>query len=631
MKLRHILILVLGTLLLSACNMTLAADVTPPPGYVAPTPLPTLGPLYPAAAPDIENGKAIFEKSCVPCHGETGLGDGDQGKQLPVTVIPIGLPEYANKAAPEKWYTTVTQGNIDRFMPPFLSLSEQERWDVVHYAFTLHTTEEQLELGKTLFEETCADCDDVFSNLQMMSALSADDLVGVMRTGSENFPAFGANLSDEEAYAVAAYLRTLTFALPAEPVAESATETPVAAVTESASAEAGTPSAEETPAEGTPQAEVTSEATEEVASVSTGKVTGLVENRTGNDLPADTKVTLRGFDHGSNPSAGPQEFLTLEGTVNPDGTYEFETPLSESEIYITEVIVDGLTYQSEFAVVSAGVTELELPVIVVYETTDDYSTLKVNTLQVFFDLASEDTAQIFAVYSITNDSDKTIVIDMGDSQTIPFIVPPAGASGLGYEAAQDSAAFVPTDTGFAMPPSETPYGLIAFASLPKADEIKISQSAPLSIGEVALFLPEGVKAEGDALTDGGIQAIQGTNFHVYTSGAVSENGTLEFTLSGKPKGTASTADLTQNQNLLIGIGALGVVLIIAGVWMYMRDKNKTEEFDDEEEVDDEYDDAESVMDAIIALDDLHRTGKISDEAYRQRRNELKDALKRKSS
>src|SRR5690606_35497019 len=160
-------------------------------------------------------------------------------------------------------------------------------------------------------------------------------------------------------------------------------------------------------------------------------------------------------------------------------------------------------------------------------------------------------------------------------------------------------------------------GLIAFASLPKADEIKISQSAPLSIGEVALFLPEGVKAEGDALTDGGIQAIQGTNFHVYTSGAVSENGTLEFTLSGKPKGTASTADLTQNQNLLIGIGALGVVLIIAGVWMYMRDKNKTEEFDDEEEVDDEYDDAESVMDAIIALDDLHRTGKISDEAYRQ--------------
>jgi hypothetical protein len=36
------------------------------------------------------------------------------------------------------------------------------------------------------------------------------------------------------------------------------------------------------------------------------------------------------------------------------------------------------------------------------------------------------------------------------------------------------------------------------------------------------------------------------------------------------------------------------------------------------------------MDAIIALDDLHRAGKIPDEAYQQRRGELKEALKRKN-
>lgn len=624
MKLRHILILALGTLLLSACNMTLAADVTPPPGYVPPTPLPTLGPLYPSAAPDIENGKAIFVENCAPCHGDTGLGDGEQGKQLPVTVIPIGLPEYANKAAPEKWYTTVTQGNIDRFMPPFLSLSDQERWDVVHYAFTLHTTNEQLELGKTLFEETCADCGDVFNNLQMMSALSGDEIVDMMRQGGGNLPAFGANFSDEEAYAVAAYIRTLTFAPPSAPVAAAVTETPAAAESDSA-----TPSAESTPAEGTPQAEVTPEATEEVA-MSTGMVTGKIDNRTGKDLPADTKITLRGFDHGSDPSAGPTEFLTVEGTINPDGSYEFETPLTESEIYLTEVVVDGLTYQSEFAVVAPGVVDLLLSDIVVYETTDDFSSLQVNTLQIFFDLASEDSAQVFAVYSIANSGDKTVLIDMGADQNIPFIAFPDGSSGLGYEATQDSAGFVPTDTGFAMPPSDTTYGLIAFASLPKSKEIQIVQPALLPIAEVVLYLPEGVEAEGVSLADGGMQNLQGTNFHVYTSGAVGKDAALEFTLSGDPANTAVTADLTQNQNLLIGIGALGVVLIIAGVWMYMRDKNKVEEPEEEEEAEeDEFSDPESVMDAIIALDDLHRAGKISDDAYRQRRDELKDALKRK--
>jgi hypothetical protein len=67
--------------------------------------------------------------------------------------------------------------------------------------------------------------------------------------------------------------------------------------------------------------------------------------------------------------------------------------------------------------------------------------------------------------------------------------------------------------------------------------------------------------------------------------------------------------------------------------MFMRDRKHTDDIDEDEEEDkeeDEFDDTESIMDAIIALDDLHRAGKLSDEAYQQRRDELKNALKRKS-
>ncbi len=85
-------------------------------------------------------------------------------------------------------------------------------------------------------------------------------------------------------------------------------------------------------------------------------------------------------------------------------------------------------------------------------------------------------------------------------------------------------------------------------------------------------------------------------------------------------------DITQNQTLLIGVGALGLALILAGAWLYWRDRNHPEEEDEE----DEFDDPESIMDAIIALDDLHRAGKLSDQAYKQRRDELKNSLKRKS-
>lgn len=623
MKLRHLYFVLILAVLLAACNFTLAADVTPPPDYVAPTPIPTLGALFPASAPSLENGERIYVEKCAPCHGDTGLGDGPNGKQLPVTVTALGLPETAHKASPAAWFTIVTQGNLDRFMPPFTSLNDNERWDVVAYAYSLHTPPDQIAAGKDLFEEYCADCGAMFRNQEMMAALSADQIVNMIQAGAGNVPAFGSDLSDEEAYAVAAYIRTLTFAPPAAPVVDPVTETPVAAGTDS-----GTPAVESTPLDGTAQAQVTPQATETTAA--TGKIIGFIDNQTGASLPSEQIITLRGFDHGADPSAGPQEILAIEGSILPDGSYTFEgIELIENQIFLAEIQVDGMTYQSEFAVVPAAAAEIRLTDITLFATTEDFSTLKIDQAQVFFDFATEGTVQIFTVYNISNNSGKTITVPMGDEQTIPFIAFPEGADGLGYEAGQDSAAFVSTAEGFAMPPSEIPYRLIAFSSIPKADELTISQPAVLPIAETTLYLPEGLEAEGATLTDDGIQTLQNTNFHVYTSSAIQVGESLEVILKGEPKETAADPTVTQNKNLLIGIGALGLVLILAGVWMYMRDnKNQDEEADDEENED--YEDSESIMDAIIALDDLHRSGKLPDEAYRQRRDDLKEALKKKS-
>lgn len=620
MKLRHAIILAIITILLTACNFTLAEDVTPPPDYVPPAPAPTLGPLYPASAPDVSNGAAIYVEKCADCHGFTGLGDGEQGKQLPVKVAPIGLPDFAQNAAPAAWYTQVTQGNLDRFMPPFTSLNDQQRWDVAYYALTLHTTPEQIELGKNIFDANCtADCADKFSNLEMMSALSENDIVEMIKNGEGNF---GPDLTDDEATAVAMYIRTLTFAaiLPT-PTTAPAAETPV-------SAEAGTPSAETTPVEGI-QAGVTPEA---VAVAGFGNVSGTIDNQTGADLPSDIKVTLSALEHGSDPSTGPQEILSLEGSVNTDGTFVFENvEIPENRIFLAKVDVNGLTYQSEYTVVKAGMTEVVIPPIIVYPTTEDISALKIESLQMYFDFAGETTAQIFDVYSITNTGAETVIVNMGTDQTVPFIAFPAGAEKQGYEASQESAPFVPTVDGFAMPPSKTPYGLIAFASIPKAKEISISQPALLPINGLTLFLPEGMEANGNILTDKGIQTIQTTNFHVYTADGVDKGGSYEFTITGQPETTAVNPDVTQNKTLLIGVGAFGVVLILAGVWMFMRDRKRPEELNEEEEGDEEeFDDTESIMDAIIALDELHRDGKLSDEAYQTRRNELKSTLKRKS-
>ncbi len=93
MKFRFAIDLLVLAFLLPACNFTLAQDITPPPNYVPPTPAATLGPLFPAQAPSTENGALIFAEKCAPCHGATGLGDGEQGIQLDVPVPAFGLPE----------------------------------------------------------------------------------------------------------------------------------------------------------------------------------------------------------------------------------------------------------------------------------------------------------------------------------------------------------------------------------------------------------------------------------------------------------------------------------------------------------------------------------------------------------
>ena len=620
MKLRHLVFITAIAVFLTACNFTLAADVTPPPGYVSPTPAPTLGPLYPASNPDVHTGGMIYMEKCAPCHGNAGLGDGPQGKDLPVTVAAIGLADLANKALPSAWYTQVTQGNLERFMPPFSSLSDQERWDVVYYAFTLHITSEQTNKGKELFEANCSGCEKYFNDLEKMSGLSEADLVQIIKNGSDEVPAFGKDFSDEDALAVAAYLRTLIFAAPpAQPTPVPATPTPV-------SADAGTPSAEITP-NGTDQAQVTPEAPA-TAVPGFGNVTGSIDNQSGKAL-SDIKVKVHAYEHGGDPSTGPQEVAAFDATVNDDGTYIVEgIELPESQIFVADVEIDGISYQTDFAVVEAGMTEMALPPLTIYATTDDLSTMTIDSAQMYFDFANTDAIQIFTVYTFTNTGDKTILVNTGADQVVPFIAFPEGAQALGYEAMQNSAPFTPTADGFAMVPSKTPYGLIAFASMPKAKEISVKQTALLPIASVSIFLPSGLEASGKTLADQGMQDMDTMSFHVYSANALNKDESVEFTVSGEPdNGTSVNPDLTQNQTLLIGVGAFGIVLIIAGAWLYARDRKKaTEEADDEDGG--EYEDTESIMDAIIAVDDLHREGKISDEAYQQRRDELKNALKK---
>jgi hypothetical protein len=348
------------------------------------------------------------------------------------------------------------------------------------------------------------------------------------------------------------------------------------------------------------------------------------------------KVTLRGYDHGTDPSAGPQEVFSQEGSLNADGSFVFENiEIPLNRIFTAEINYDGTKLQSDYAIVKEGDTSVSVPPIILYNKTTDTSKLVVDESRIFFEYGTDNTIQIFNVYSFRNPSDKTIVVTLNEKGEVPFIKPPKGSSGVGYEPMQDSEKFMQTQNGFAVPPSEKAYGLIAFASVSKAEKFDFSQEFVLPVATVTVFVPEGVIAKNTKLSDLGIQAIQNFNFQIYELNGVGAGEKVKLTVSGTPKestaasSTSAPAAVSSNKNLLIGAGALGVALILAGAWMYLRDRNRAEETNGEEDSGAEFETSEDVIDAIIALDDLHRAKKISDEAYQKRRAELKDILKEK--
>jgi mono/diheme cytochrome c family protein len=632
MKFSCIILFTLLTIINASCNFTLAEDVTPPPNYVPPTPAPTLGPLYPAQAPSVENGAAIYAEKCAPCHGETGLGDGEQGILLNVPVSALGLPEVARPASLAQWYSIVTRGNIERFMPPFTSLSDQERWDVVAYAITLHTTQNEIEKGRELFETNCADCStDFFKDQAKMSALNEVELARIIKVGNDEVKAFGSGLDEGNVWAVAAYLRTLPFTTTSLASASTPlSSTEPATVSETLiPAETRTPSAEGTATDGTTQTTVPGEAAAS-ARLGVGTVNGSVENKTGAEFPSNLKITLRGFDYGADPNATPQEVLSLEELIGADGKFTFENvEMPASRIFLAQLIYAGITLQSEFAIVESGDSTLTLSPIILYGTTDDASALVVDDARIFFNYV-EDEIRVISAYSFRNLTDKIVVVESKDGLEIPFIKVPEGAQVLGYEPMQDSQPFTANGNTLAFAPNEQPYGLIVFSTLVKNSEVEISQPVAVPVTNLAIYVTEGVQLESVQLTDHGAQAIEGLNFQMYAAGGLNAGDMLTFTLSGTP-GDASapvaTSEPNTNKNLLIGAGALGIALIIAGAWLYMGDRFRTREDADSDDDEDGFETPEDVMDAIIALDDLKNAKKIPTVAYYKRRAELKDRLR----
>ena len=630
-RLRHFIILPF-IFLLSACTFSLAEDIKPPAGSEMLPPVETQpeavsAPVFPIVAPDPNLGAPIFAEKCAPCHGSSGMGDGPQSAGLSVPVAPIGDPQLARQRTPSDWFNIVTKGNLERFMPPFSSLNDRQRWDVVAYAFSLSENASLINEGEALYQANCASCHGAqgkgdgpmasglsapladFSDQEFMAVKSATNLTDAVRQGvGEAMPAFADQFTDDQYWALAAFVRSLGYAQagggePTQPDQDASIPTQEATSSEGDSAQ--------------PAQEAQSENT-------VGNVKVSVLDDTGSLLGTEIPVTLYAFDS--------MEFVySTTLTTNQEGFAIFDNvDMPSGRAFLSSVDFQDVVYGSDIGTPVNPDEPVDLS-ITVYETTTDISQLVVDRLHIFFDFSVPDTVQVVELYIMRNLTNQTIVGPEKDGPVVHFHLPDSAAN-LQFQDGEIGGRYQQTEDGFAdtMPihPGDE-YQVVFAYDMPYNRRLEFSQTQDLAVSSAIILAPDGIKMRGDNLTDSGLRDVQGTNYRMYSINTLPANSEITLEVSGSPKSTSASSLPDTHTSLIIGLGALGIALVIAGVWLYRRDRSSRSEEDIEDEFEDESEDVETpeqIMDAIIALDDLYKAGELPETAYQERRSLLKKKL-----
>lgn len=567
----------------------------------------TLQPQPPQPPSSLE-GAAIFSQRCAPCHGEQGKGDGPMAQQASLTVPDLTDPNWVRAVKPGTWYDIITKGSVETggAMPPFgesssRPLSEQERWNVLFYAWSLSTTPERIEQGRLIYSQRCSTCHGEdgrgkgpgvadqtlpdFTDSAFMAGRTQTDLFNAIGNGQgagQAMPAFANVLSEEERWALADYVRTFSYIY--APPSQLSTATP-------------------------PEARRYT-------------VVGQVTNATtGATVPAGTPVTLHIYDAVS-------ELATFTTTVGTDGSYRFSDVLiPHGAISEVEARQDYAPFYTPPFTYPLTTDVLTVPVQI-YDLTSDPSVIRLDQWHIAVSEVAESTAEVFEIFVYSNTSDRA------------FAPPPQGAEGLRTvrfplprEAREVSiveggteTTITRTDEGLAytlpVPPGQ--HTITVAYRLPLNGPLTSTRTAPYPVGSMVVLAPkDSLRLSSPQFTSQDEQEFSGEVYTVYRGSPLAAGSTFSLTLA--PPQTLPVG-------LIVGGTALAVALIGVGVWWWRRSAAGPAEqpvkgqatariarIEHEAR-------REALLQQIADLDDAYENGQMDQAAYEKKRAALKREL-----
>jgi len=552
---------------------------------------------YPENTPDLTNGALIFARNCTECHGVNGDGQGALVLNGQVPEMDSFLDASAlGFQSPNDYYDIITDGNIENLMPPWVdSLSEQERWDVALYTYTLGYTDEQLSLGEELYIRECAECHDadgrgegievtsrgniafdLTNNREMIYIGDGAVRVSIVEGIGEIMPSYP-ELTEAEVEALVAYSRSFTF---------------------------DNRQSDDTPL---PNPDITT-------------LSGTITNGTANsELPVGLDVNLR---YGSVEDG----ISSLTTTINADGSYIFDdVPLSDNFEYVVVVFYNDIPFNTD-VINGADLLSTSSLDITIYERTEDPFVISISHLDTQIDtftVPEIGTGLVFTQnVTYTNESDRVYTtsqpIGEGRFASLLWQLPVGSVilndpSNPRYLLAQSQYAIIDTSPVY---PGENTLEAIYFQPYEMGAIIDQPLTNPLAGTHTITVIPSSVSATGDGLTIIDDTIVDGRVFEQPVELNVGES--LVYELVGEltiTRNTSESADIITSDVLpLILIVVVGIVLGFSGYIVY-RQANASVDVQ-----------INKIVNQLAQLEIMHNNGNINHDAYRKQQADLNAKL-----
>ena len=600
-RLISLVLLLLVAMTLTACSLAAPAPVSTAP-VNRPTQAANQEPLQlPTRRPNAADGAELYAQKCSACHGDQGRGDGARAAQIQTQngspVANLTADTIARARTPEQWYAIVTNGRLDKLMPPFAgSLTVDQRWDVIVYGWTLSAPPAQIAQGKQVYATQCVQCHgekgkgdgpDAKGNLPDFTNFST--IVSVasgkwdQALSTSHLPSFAGTLSVADQRAAIDYVRSFAYDYP------TTTTLPTPAAT-------GSVVTSTTSLTGTPPVP--------------GTIDGYIVNGTaGAATPGNLPITFYVFPGGTGNTVVTQ-------TLQSDAQGRFvvdNVQASHGDLVAAGTTYKDLQFHSEVVPYAAQIS-LTLP-ITVYESTTDASKIQIDTLHIVV-MPDANGLQVSEIYVLSNSGDRSVA---GMGQPIMHLGLPAGAQNFSSDPnSMQPNTLVPNGDGLdyydVVPVGAGSTQIIFQYSLPKTS-VALDRPIFQKVSVVNLLLggdSAQVSVSSPQLTVAGPQSIQGQTYQLYQGANLAPGQTLSINIG-------SAAGAGPSWPVMAGIVLVVIGVVGLAVWLRSRRKLAGATLDPGDE-------REALLDQIAALDDDFEAGQIDKIDYNAKRARLKAKL-----